>query len=130
MSTPVYWNLDHYSQLAIQVLSLTFLFAQKSEQPMFSCCKTNDRKQRGKERRVSHLHHRRILPACVTVIPTHIRDEPPGQKRTRNTCPSTASQCEISEHKQLLMISQLGSVRMCISRAPSVRTFPIQSSQL
>lgn len=103
--------------------------AQKRELTVFSCCKINGRKQRGRERKVSHLHHRCILPVCMTLIATRVQNVPPGQKRTRNTCPSTASQCETFGRKQSLMINQLGSVSMWISRAPSVCTFPIPSSQ-
>lgn len=113
----IYWDLDRYSKLATQVLSLTFLHVKhrRTNQPMFSSCKMNDRKQRKKERRASLLHHHHILAVCMTLIPTDAPDVPPGQKRTRNTCPSTVSQCEISGHKQLLMINQLGSVSVCIS---------------
>lgn len=117
ITLPVHWDLDRCSQLATRVPSLNFpsCSAQKSKQLMFSCCKMNDRKQRRKERKTSHLHHQHILPAYTTLIPTDIPDAPPGQKRTRNTCPSTVSLRRIPGHKQLLMINQLGSISTCIN---------------
>lgn len=101
---------------------------QKSKQAMFSCCKMNDWKPRGKERKTSHLHHRSNLPAC-TLPPADVPDVPLGQKKTRSTCPSTVSQCEIPEHKQLLLMNNSGSVSVCISHLPAAYIFPIYSPQ-
>lgn len=99
---------------------------QKSKQPMFSCCKMNDWKPRGKERKESHLHHQSNLPAC-TLAPTDAPDVPLGQKKTRSTCPRTVSQCETLQHTQLLLINT--SVSMCINHLFTVYIFPIYPPQ-
>lgn len=101
---------------------------QKSKQLMFSCCKMNDWKPRGEERKASHLHHQSNLPAC-TLPPTDVPDVPLGQKKTRSTCPRTVFQCEIPEHKQLLLINNSGSVSMCISHLFTACIFPIYVPQ-